>query len=288
MEVIVGKTAGFCFGVKNAIENTEKQIKNEKNIYCLGELVHNKQVIEELKAKGVIFINDIKEAKNKVIIRAHGAEKQTYETAEKNDVKIVDLTCPKVLFIHKLALEYAEKNYYIFLIGKKEHPEIQATKSFCGEKYTIIQEFEDIDKAVEDYKATDCNKILILAQTTYNLNSFNKIVDEIKNQIINSEIEIKNTICNATQNRQEETIKIAKTVEAMIVIGGQHSSNSIELYETAKQYCKNVQFIETIKELDLQKLNQVNKIGIMAGASTPEKSIKDVLTEIQAHFPQNS
>ena len=114
------------------------------------------------------------------------------------------------------------------------------------------------------------------------------VYDEIKNQIINSEIEIKNTICNATQNRQEETIKIAKTVEAMIVIGGQHSSNSIELYETAKQYCKNVQFIETIKELDLQKLNQVNKIGIMAGASTPEKSIKDVLTEIQAHFPQNS
>lgn len=281
MGIVIGKTAGFCFGVKNAIENTEKEIEKEQEIYCLGELVHNKQVIEELEQKGVIFIEDIKDAKNKVIIRAHGEEQQVYETAKNNNIEIIDLTCPKVLFIHKLALEYAEKNYYIFLIGKEKHPEIKATRSFCGKNYTIIQDFEDINNAIEEYKKTECNKILILPQTTYNLAKFNQIVAEIKEKVTEEEIEIKNTICNATQNRQEETIQIAKTVESMIIIGGKHSSNSIELYETAKKYCNNVQFIETAQELDIKQLKKLNKIGIMAGASTPQKSIQEVLEIIK-------
>lgn len=281
MEIIVGKTAGFCFGVKNAIEKAEEQAKKGKNIYCLGELVHNKQVIEKLESKGIKFIEDIKEAKNKVIIRAHGAEKKIYEFAKQNNIEIVDLTCPKVIVIHKIAEEYAKKGFYIFLIGKKEHPEIVATSSFCGKNYTIIEEAEEIESAIKEYSKTNCNKILILAQTTYNVDKFKYIVEKIKNKISNVEIEIRNTICNATQNRQKETIEIAKKVEAMIIIGGKHSSNSLELYETAKKYCSNIQFVETANELNLQQLEGVNKLGIMAGASTPEQSISEVIQIIK-------
>lgn len=139
MELIIGKTAGFCFGVKNAVDKTEEQISNEKEMYCLGELVHNKQVIEKLENKGLKFINDISEAKNKIIIRAHGAEKKIYEFAKNNNIEIIDLTCPKVLHIHKIAEEYVNKDYYIFLIGKKDHPEVIATRSFCGTECTIIE-----------------------------------------------------------------------------------------------------------------------------------------------------
>ena len=131
MEIIIGKTAGFCFGVKNAVENTMKELEKKEETYCLGELVHNKQVTEELILKGAKFIDDIYEAKNKVIIRAHGVTKEIYENAEKLNLRIKDLTCPKVLKIHSIAEEYSNKDYFIFLIGQKEHPETIGTASFC-------------------------------------------------------------------------------------------------------------------------------------------------------------
>lgn len=277
MEIIVGKTAGFCFGVKNAIEKTEKELETEKEICCLGELVHNKQVIEKLEKKGVKFIDNIEErTSKKVVIRAHGAEKQIYKIASHKNITLIDLTCPKVLFTHKIVEEYSKKGYYIFLIGKRKHPEIVATRSFCGTDYTIIEKIEEIKQAIMEYLETDCKRILILAQTTYNLNKFNEIVEEIKGKLPAVEIEVKNTICNSTQNRQKETIEIAKLVDAMIVIGGRNSSNSIELYETAKEYCKNTQFIEKTEELDLEKIKGAKKLGIMAGASTPNETIKDL------------
>jgi len=282
MEIIVGKTAGFCFGVKNAVEKTKQELEKEKEICCLGELIHNKQVIEKLEDEGVKFIENIEEATcSKVIIRAHGEKKQIYEIAKDKNITIVDLTCPRVLITHQLVEEYSKKGDYIFLIGKKEHPEIIATKSFCGTNYTIIENIEEIEQGVQEYLQTDCKEILILAQTTFNLEKFNKIIEEIQAKLPNVEINIKNTICHSTRNRQEETIEIAKIADAMIVIGGKNSSNSIELYETAKKYCPNTQFIASSEELDLEKIKRAKKVGIMAGASTPNETIKSVQSAIK-------
>lgn len=279
MEIIVGKTAGFCFGVNNAVTKTQEILKQEDNIYCLGELVHNKQVTEELEAEGLNIIDNIKKAKNNVIIRAHGEPQETYILANKLGIKILDLTCPKVLRIHKIAKEYSDKGYYILLIGHKEHPETIGTISYCGKKSEIIENEEDIEKKLNIFYKTNIKKILILVQTTYSLEKFNKITKKIEEQLKNKEIEIKieNTICNATKIRQDETKKISKDVEAMIIVGGKHSSNTNKLYDIAKSQCKNSFLIETKNEIDIQKMKKFKTIGIMAGASTPKKSIDSVV-----------
>lgn len=279
MDIIVGKTAGFCFGVKNAVDNTVEELNNNEKVYCLGELVHNKQVTEELVDKGVIFIEDIKQAKNKAIIRAHGVPTSVYEEARKLDIELKDLTCPKVIAIHKLAIKYSKEDYYIFLVGQKIHPETIGTASFCGEYSSIIESMEDIENEVKNYKESKLQKAVVLAQTTISLEKFNSIVDELKKYIEN--IEIKNTICASTKQRQEETKEISKKVECMIIVGGKHSSNSNKLYEIAKKNCNEVFFVETKEELDIEKIKRLKSVGIMAGASTPQKSIEEVIDIIK-------
>ena len=191
---------------------------------------------------------------------------------------MIDLTCPKVIHIHNIVEEYSKNNYFIFLVGKAEHPETIGTASFCENGYYIIEKIEDAKKAVEEFKQVNNKKALIISQTTFNVEKFKAIVEKIQ-ILVPENIEIKNTICNATKERQEETEKIAKQVDQMIIIGGKHSSNSNKLYEIAKKYCKNVLFIETEQEID--KIETKNKIGIMAGASTPEKSIQKVVEKIR-------
>lgn len=279
MQIIIGKTAGFCFGVKNAVDNTVEELNKTKQVYCLGELVHNKQVTEELISKGVIFINDIKEAKNMAIIRAHGVPEDVYEKAKELQIELKDLTCPKVLAIHKLAVKYNKENYYIFLVGQKTHPETIGTASFCGEKSSIIEELGDIEKTVDEFKKSGLEKAVILAQTTISLEKFNNIAQELKKYIEN--IEVKNTICASTKQRQEETKDISKKVECMIIVGGKHSSNSNKLYEIAKKNCKNVFFVETKDELEIEKIKNFESIGIMAGASTPQKSVSEIVDIIK-------
>lgn len=278
MEIIVGKTAGFCFGVKNAVDKTLEELENKKNIYCLGELVHNKLVTEALEQKGAIFINDINEARNIVVIRAHGVSKNIYEKAKKLKIEIKDLTCPKVLHIHNIAQEYKNKNYFIFLVGQKEHPETVGTISFCGDDAIIIERPEDIPNAIEKFNKSKTERALIIAQTTFSIEKFNNIVDILKEKI--KTIEVKNTICPATKQRQEEATELSKKVDTMIIIGGKHSSNTTKLFDIASKYCKNVLFIENKDELDLNKISRTHRIGIMAGASTPQKSIEEVVENL--------
>jgi len=281
MQIIIGKTAGFCFGVKNAVTKTEEEVNKNGSIDCLGELVHNNQVTEELIAKGVNFIENIEDARDKVIIRSHGVQKQVYEKAEQLNLKLVDLTCPRVLQIHKIAEEYANKGYFIFIIGKEEHPEMIGTVSFCGNNYYVIEKEENVNEAVDTFKKTNIEKALIISQTTFSLEKFNNIVEIIKNNLSPDILEIKNTICAATKQRQEETSEIAKTVDCMIIVGAKHSSNSNKLYELAKNYCQNVMFVETKEEVDVNIIKKCSKIGIMAGASTPEKSIQKVVEKLK-------
>ena len=277
MEIIVGKTAGFCYGVKRAVDGAKEEVNNIKKIYCLGEIVHNKQVVEELEDDGITFINTIEEAKGKTIIRAHGVAKNIYEKAKELNIKLIDYTCPNVLKIHKIADEYYSKGYFIVLCGNKRHPENIGTISHCGNNYFVIEKEDETFKALQYFKKSKLQKLLLISQTTYSLEKFYVIEEIIKNELENDkEIVIKNTICKATELRQKETEEISNKVDYMIIIGGTNSSNTKKLFDIAKKNCKNCICIETAKELNVQDLRKYNKIGIMAGASTPKKSIEEV------------
>ena len=161
MEIIVGKTAGFCYGVKRAIDGVKEESKNNK-LFCIGEIVHNRQVIEDLQNKGVNFVEDISkvhDAKSKVAIRAHGVKKEIYEIANKNKIDIIDYTCPNVLRIHEIAKEYAEKGFYIILCGKKEHPENIGTISYCGKNYSVIQDEKELKEALKRFEKTKAKRL---------------------------------------------------------------------------------------------------------------------------------
>lgn len=279
MEIIIGKTAGFCFGVANAVNKTSKLLDENENVCCLGELVHNKQVTKKLEDKGLKFIDDISQAEKDVIIRAHGEKKETYIKAEKLGLNIIDLTCPKVTKIHKIAEEYVNKGYYIFLIGNKEHPETIGTISYCGENSYIIEKEDDVEQALKAIYNSKMKKLIIIEQTTFSLDRFSKIIDLISKEIEdkNIELEVRKTICDATRLRQEETKELSARVDMMIIIGGKNSSNTNKLYEISRNNCKSCILIETAKELDLEEVKKHNKIGIMAGASTAKKSIESVV-----------
>lgn len=284
MEIIVGKTAGFCYGVKRAIDGVKEESK-DNNLFCIGEIVHNRQVIEDLQKKGVNFIDDINKVhnkKSKVAIRAHGVKKEVYEIANKNKIDIIDYTCPNVLRIHEIAKEYAEKGFYIILCGKKEHPENIGTISYCGKNYSVIQDEKELKEALEKFKSTKIKKLLIISQTTFSLKKFSLIEQVIKEELKDEKnIIIKNTICRATELRQKETEELSKKVDFMIVIGGKNSSNTIKLYEIANKHCENSICIETADELQIEKISEYKKIGVMAGASTPKESIDNVIEKLE-------
>lgn len=285
MEVIIGKNAGFCYGVEKAVETTKKELEKLNHIHCLGELVHNSRVINELEKKGLKTIETIQEASKRVIIRAHGISKHIYEEAEKRKIELLDLTCPNVLKIHKIIEEYVNNDYFVFLIGSKKHPETLGSFGFAGSNACIIETDEDISLGIENLKKSNRNKLLIIVQTTFSLSKFNNLVDNITKELnenlknnlqTNITIEIKNTICNATKIRQEETKELSSKMDCMIIIGGKNSSNTKKLYEIAKLNCKNTFLIESSEELDGESMNAFGKIGIMAGASTPKEHIEEV------------
>lgn len=286
MELIIGKTAGFCFGVKNAVNKTYEQLNKKSNdIYCLGELVHNEKVVYELINKGLTIINDIDDVPNDstLIIRAHGVAPDVYKLAEDKLVNIIDLTCPKVKNIHELATNYMNEGYYIMLIAEKYHPETIGTKGFCGKAYTIIENLKNVKEAICNFNNSNLEKVVIIVQTTFSITNFENIVRDIKNNL-NCEIKVENTICNATFMRQKETEEISKQVDVMIIIGGKNSANTKRLYDIACKNCKKTILIQDKNDNKLQNIfdeDRFNKIGIMAGASTPQESITEVVEYIK-------
>lgn len=278
MEVILGKTSGFCFGVKNAIDGAEKELKNNNKVYCLGEIIHNEEVIKDLENKGLEIIDDINDAFDKVIIRAHGVPKEVYEIGKKRNIEILDYTCPFVLKIHNTVVEYAKNNYFIFLLGIKNHPETVGTISFCGNNSYLIETLDDISNALKSFDNSGLENLLIISQTTFSVSLFENIVNNIQSSLSSKvNLVIKNTICNTTSMRQKEAEQLSKNVDLMIIIGGQHSSNTKKLYEISKKHCKNVLLIQTEKNLKQEYFHGIGKVGIMAGASTPQSIIEDVV-----------
>lgn len=276
----VGKYAGFCGGVTNSVTKTEKYLNEYNNLYCLGELVHNKQVIESLEEKGLKTIESLAEVEDNsnVIIRAHGVANSIYEEASKRNINLIDLTCPKVLKIHDKVSEYRDKGYFIILVGSKAHPEVIGTISFCGDKSIVIEDLNDIEEVNNIINSNNYKDVVIFAQTTIKESLFDEIVDCLKENI--QDLVVENTICNATHLRQQECLEMAKTSDCMIIIGGKNSSNTKKLHEVASSVCPNTYLVETYKELDFNELKKYENIGIMAGASTPKTSIDEVVNNL--------
>ena len=282
MEIKVGKLAGFCGGVINSVSKTDKILEDGKKTYCLGELVHNKQVVDKLESKGLVLIESLDEVEDcsRVIIRAHGVTKDIYELANKKNLKVIDLTCPNVLRIHEKAIKLVEEDFFIVLIAQKDHPEAIGTISFCGKDSVILEDKNGISEVVRLFKNSSKTKLAVISQTTYSMIKFDELVEELKNQLNEYELNIDNTICSATELRQKETSKLANEVDAMIIIGGKNSSNTKKLYDIASSKCDNTFIVETINDLD-NDMTCYDVVGVMAGASTPKESIDDVVRYLE-------
>ena len=277
MEIIVGKYSGFCNGVRYTVEEANKALETDKTIYCLGEIVHNERVIKDLEEKGMITIQSIEDApdNSKVIIRAHGELKPTYERAKEKNIELLDLTCGKIKAI-RTKIKNKGEDSFVIIIGKKNHPETLGVQSFTGENSYIVEEIDDIEECKEKYRQSSKKNVYIVSQTTFNSNKFDKLVQEIKNEL-EGQIIVDKTICNATSNRQEETKELSSKVDYMIIVGGKKSSNTKELEVISKENCKNVYLVQDVEDLKNIKIKKDSKVGIMAGASTPEIVVEEII-----------
>ena len=279
MNIVLAKTAGFCFGVKRAVDLVYEEIKKGTKVYTYGPIIHNDEVVADLTSKGVGLINTIEELKSitegTIIIRSHGVSKEIYDMIEKQGLKIVDATCPFVIKIHKIVKEQGETGRHIVIIGNNNHPEVEGIIGWCSNEYTVIENAEQ----AENLNLTGVDKICIVSQTTFNYKNFQDLVEIISKK--GYDIIVLNTICNATEERQTEARLLAKESDAMIIIGGKHSSNTRKLYEISKLECENTYYIQTLRDLDLEELKSFRSVGITAGASTPNNIIKEVHTACQ-------
>jgi len=282
--ITVAKSAGFCFGVKRAIDMVYAQADNtECPIYTYGPIIHNEEVVKDLASKGVKVIHNLDEIDDRkkgiVIIRSHGVEKNIYEKIEQKECKIIDATCPFVLKIHKIVEKYSKEGYHIVIIGNNNHPEVEGIKGWCNPSETIV--IENTEEA-DNFEINPEIKVCIVSQTTFNNNKFKELVEIIQKKGYN--IIVLNTICNATEERQTEAKKLAEASDVMIVIGGKQSSNTQKLFEISKKECENTYYIQTINDLDLSKLSHTHNVGITAGASTPNNIIEEVQTNVRNEF----
>jgi len=275
VEIILADKAGFCYGVKRAVEMTEKELSNTKEkVYSLGPLIHNPQAVKEFEEKGLMVIDEISEIRDsKVIIRSHGVSKEIVDKMKEQNIDIVDSTCPYVKSVHNKVEEYHKQGYNIVIVGDKNHPEIIGINGWCNNKAFIINSEE------EALNLPKMDKVCVVSQTTNTQEKFARLSEIVKEK--GNEVKIFNTICNATNHRQEACREVAKKVDAMIVIGGYHSSNTKKLADISKKYCKHVYHIETKDELPLDEIQKFNKIGITAGASTPDWIIKEVIETME-------
>ena len=283
MEITVAKTAGFCFGVKRAVEKVYDQIATgKKPIYTYGPIIHNEEVVRDLEEKGVQVINSKEELEvlkeGVVVIRSHGVGREIYELLERQGLELVDATCPFVKKIHKIVREQCEAGRRVIIVGNEHHPEVEGIKGW-GNEYTLavesLEEFENLALRPDE-------KLCIVAQTTFNYNKFQDLVEKISKTYY--DILVLNTICNATQERQVEARQIASQVDVMIVIGGKNSSNTQKLYEICRRECKHTYYIQTLEDFKPEITGTVRSVGITAGASTPNQIIEEVHTNVRIKF----
>ena len=285
MEVIKAKTAGFCFGVRRAVDTVYDEAKKAaegEKLYTYGPIIHNGEVIKELEKKGVnvLWTEDELDALNAgtVIIRSHGVAKCIYDKMDEKGLTMVDATCPFVKKIHNIVKNESAEGKHIIIIGNPEHPEVQGIKGWAGDNVTVINSPDD----ASNFELKNNKKVCIVSQTTYNYNKFKDLVEIISKK--SYDINVLNTICNATKERQTEAKEIADRVDAMIVIGDKHSSNTQKLFEICSNACENTYYIQTLEDLDLNQLKSFKTVGITAGASTPNNIIEEVQSNVRIIF----
>ena len=282
MKVELAKSAGFCFGVEKAVNTVYEEAKNENEIvYTLGPIIHNEEVVKDMKKRGVeaVKIEDLASLqKGTVIIRSHGVSREVYNFVKNSGHRVVDATCPFVKKIHAIVSVQSGKGKTVVIIGNPEHPEVMGIKGWGDENtYAVenIEQFINLDLKKDE-------EIIIVAQTTFNHKKFQEIIDKIS--LLGYDVRCFNTICNATQERQAEAKKIATNVDAMIVIGDKKSSNTGKLVEICQEECKNTVFIQTLEDLNYDALLSVDSVGITAGASTPKHIIEEVQNIVRSKF----
>lgn len=275
MKVIVAENSGFCGGVRRSVDLAEKSLNNEGNHYCLGEIVHNPTQVKMLEDKGMktIDVDDLDNIHDSsVVVRAHGIDQETKNKIVENNNQLIDATCPVLTNIYKKIQEKEKEGYRIVIVGDRNHPEIKAMASYTKDGIILIDESEAKN-------ITNQSKLYVVSQTTNRIDFFENIAHELEKT--NDDVVIENTICNATKIRQESCVKLSKQVDCMIVVGGFNSSNTNKLYQIAQKHCNNVLRIETVKDLPLQKLTNFNIIGVIAGASTPDTVIEEVVNRME-------
>lgn len=291
MEIRLVAGAGFCFGVKRAVDTVYEQIQTGKTIYTYGSIVNNEVVVKELTEQGVHVIESREElerlsdsknpgdiAAGTIIIRAHGVPREVQQQMERKGWQIIDATCPFVKRIHRAVEKKSGEGEHILVVGSPEHPEVQGTVGWCNGPVEVLETVEEAEK----YMPPEGKKLTVVAQTTFNYNKFQHIVEILKKKGYN--VSIVNTICKATEDRQRETQEVAANADAMIVIGGKHSSNAAKLYEICREVCDNTYFIQTLDDLHLELPKAVRLVGITAGASTPNKLIEEVQNYVRVNF----
>ena len=275
-DILRAEHSGFCFGVKQAIETTENQIKSntgEARIYTCGPLIHNASVTDELANKGVSIIEKPEEAEpgSTVIVRSHGETEDFFKRAEKQGITVIDATCPFVTKIHRLVRDARDAGKQVMIVGDKGHPEVIGINGWCDNEAFIVNS----EAEAEEFTGSDA---FVVCQTTLKEELLDTVVKTLERK--NVQLEVVNTICNATKERQEAAEKLSEEVDAMVVIGGRDSSNTRKLYEICKKNCKYAYFVENIEDLPLKELRKCNRIGVAAGASTPERVIKEVIANM--------
>ena len=282
MKVELAKSAGFCFGVEKAVNTVyEEAKKNDEIVYTLGPIIHNEEVVKDMKRRGVEAVNieDLNSLpKGTVIIRSHGVSKDVYNFVKHSGHRVVDATCPFVKKIHAIVSVQSGKKKTVVIIGNPKHPEVIGIRGWGDENTYAV---ENIEQFINLNLKKD-EEIVIVAQTTFNHKKFQEIIDKIL--FLGYDVRCFNTICNATQERQAEAKNIASNVDAMIVIGDKKSSNTGKLVEICQEECKNTVFIQTLEDLNYDALLSVDSVGITAGASTPKHIIEEVQNIVRSKF----
>ena len=289
MEVKVAKTAGFCFGVQRAVDKVYELIDSHPDkLFTLGPIIHNEEVVNDLEKKGVRVASeeDLKTLPegSTVVIRSHGVGKEVYDHLEEYGLSYVDVTCPFVLKIHRIVEKESRAGSHVVIIGDPDHPEVVGICGWCMGPYTVIKTEQD----ALDFVPPAGKNICIVSQTTFNYNKFKDLVEIFRkkrydNTVLNI-LNILNTICNATEERQREAKSIAGEVDTMLVVGGRHSSNTQKLFEICKKECENTYYIQTPVDLDSDMFQCSSYVGITAGASTPKKIIEEVQEHVRIKF----
>ena len=286
-QVIVAKSAGFCFGVERAVARVYEQIQAVKEgkaqgpIYTYGPIIHNEEVVRDLEEKDVQVLDteedleNLPEGQGTVIIRSHGVSRHVYDILNSRGVNVVDATCPFVKKIHKIVDEHSRAGEAVIIIGSPVHPEVEGIRGWGNGDTVVVENEAD----AEDYNLPEGKKLCIVSQTTFNYNKFQELVEIIKKK--GYDISVLDTICNATEERQTEARKIAAESDLMIVIGDKHSSNTQKLYEISKKECANTYYIQTSKDMDYHQIQSINNVGITAGASTPNNIIEEVSKNVR-------